>query len=275
MYRIDGGLLSQTLAEGVDLEEALKEKGDRFNSRGVWFQGACPIRSGWDGRMEAEMVARQHGVRHLLEAGVRIMDPSHCYAGSRVKVGEGTVLLPDTILRRETTIGRDCEAGPNAMVRDCIVGDGVTTNASQLNESTIGDGVKIDPFAYTRPNCHVGPGAKVGDFVELKNSTVGGGTEISHLAYVGDSDVGGHVNPGCGTVTVNYDGTNKFRTVIDDHASIGCNTNLVALVRVRKGAHAAASSTITDEVPADSLAITRIRQTAKKQWAAKRRNRKK
>lgn len=237
VYRIDGGLLSQTLAEGVGLEEALKEKGDRFNSRGVWFQGAYPIRSGWNGRMEAEMVARQHGVRRLLEAGVRIMDPSHCYVGPRVKVGEGTVLLPGAILRGETVIGRDCEVGPNAMVRDCTVGDGVTINSSQLNESTIGDGVKIGPFAYIRPNCHVGPGVKVGDFVELKNSTIGEGTKISHLTYVGDSDVGGHVNFGCGTVTVNYDGTSKFRTVIGDHAFIGCNTNLVAPVRVGRGVH--------------------------------------
>ena len=275
VYRIDGGLLSQTLAEGVGLEEALKEKGDRFNSRGVWFQGAYPIRSGWNGRMEAEMVARQHGVRRLLEAGVRIMDPSHCYVGPRVKVGEGIVLLPGTILRGETIIGRDCEVGPNAMVRDCTVGDGVTINASQLNESTIGDGVKIGPFAYIRPNCHVGPGVKVGDFVELKNSTIGEGTKISHLTYVGDSDVGGHVNFGCGTVTVNYDGTSKFRTVIGDHAFIGCNTNLVAPVRVGEGAYTAAGSTITDEVPADSLAIARTRQTVKKQWAAKRRNRRK
>ena len=118
------------------------------------------------------MVARQHGVRRLLEAGVRIMDPSHCYVGPRVKVGEGTVLLPGTILRGETVIGRDCEVGPNAMVRDCTVGDGVTINASQLNESTIGDGVKIGPFAYIRPNCHVGPGVKVGDFVEIGRAHV-------------------------------------------------------------------------------------------------------
>ena len=111
--------------------------------------------------------------------------------------------------------------------------------------------MKIGPFAYIRPNCHVGPGVKVGDFVELKNSTIGEGTKISHLTYVGDSDVGGHVNFGCGTVTVNYDGTSKFRTVIGDHAFIGCNTNLVAPVRVGEGAYTAAGSTITDEVPAD------------------------
>ena len=227
VYRIDGGLLSQTLAEGVGLEEALKEKGDRFNSRGVWFQGAYPIRSGWNGRMEAEMVARQHGVRRLLEAGVRIMDPSHCYVGPRVKVGEGTV------------------------------GDGVTINASQLNESTIGDGVKIGPFAYIRPNCHVGPGVKVGDFVELKNSTIGEGTKISHLTYVGDSDVGGHVNFGCGTVTVNYDGIIKSRCEIGDNCFIGCNTNLIAPVKLGKAVYTAAGTTITKDVPDYALAIDR------------------
>ncbi len=111
VYRIDGGLLSQTLAEGVGLEEALKEKGDRFNSRGVWFQGAYPIRSGWNGRMEAEMVARQHGVRRLLEAGVRIMDPSHCYVGPRVKVGRALYCCPARSYG-ETIIGRDCEVAP-------------------------------------------------------------------------------------------------------------------------------------------------------------------
>lgn len=146
------------------------------------------------------------------------------------------------------------------MVRDCTVGDGVTINASQLNESTIGDGVKIGPFAYIRPNCHVGPGVKVGDFVELKNSTIGEGTKISHLTYVGDSDVGGHVNFGCGTVTVNYDGTSKFRTVIGDHAFIGCNTNLVAPVRVGRGRtplRAAPSPTRCPPIPWPSPAPAR------------------
>ena len=275
VYRMDAGTLSQTLGEGVGLEEALKEKGDKFNSRGVWFQDAYPLRAGWAGRVEAEGVARQLGARRLLEAGVRIMDPASCYVGPRVKVGEGTVLLPGTILRGETVIGRDCQIGPNTMIRDCTVGQGVTVNASQLNESTVDDGATVGPFAYIKPNCHVGPHVKVGDFVELKNSTIGAGTKISHLTYVGDSDVGERVNFGCGTVTVNYDGTQKYRTTIGDDAFIGCNTNLVAPVKVGDGAYTAAGSTITDEVPADSLAIARARQTVKKQWAAKRRARKK
>ena len=275
VYRMDAGALSQTLGEGVGLEEALKEKGDRFNSRGVWFQGAYPLRAGWAGRVEAEAAARQMGARRLLEAGVRIMDPASCYVGPQVRVGEGSVLLPGVILRGNTTVGTDCQLGPNAMLRDCVVGQGVTVNASQLNESTVDDGATVGPFAYVRPNCHVGAHVKVGDFVELKNSTIGAGTKISHLTYVGDSDVGERVNFGCGTVTVNYDGAKKFRTTIGDDAFIGCNTNLVAPVKVGDGAYTAAGSTITDEVPADSLAIARARQTVKKQWAARRRARKK
>ena len=224
--------------------------------------------------MEAELTARNFGARRLMAAGVRLMDPNTCYIGPQATVGAGSVLLPGAILRGKTVIGKDCEIGPNSMIRDCTVGDGVTVNASQLNESTVEDGVKIGPFAYIRPNCHVGPGVKVGDFVELKNSTIGAGTKISHLTYVGDSDVGERVNFGCGTVTVNYDGTTKYRTTIGDDAFIGCNTNLVAPVRVGSGAYTAAGSTITDEVPADSLAIARARQTVKKQWAARRRSRK-
>lgn len=203
----------------------------------------------------------------LLESGVRMMDPGAVYVEAGVTVGAGTLLLPGTILRGNTMVGENCEIGPNTMLTDCTVGDGAVINSSQCNESTIESGAHVGPFAYIRPNCHVGRDVKVGDFVELKNSTIGEGTKISHLTYVGDSDVGGHVNFGCGTVTVNYDGTSKFRTVIGDHAFIGCNTNLVAPVRVGEGAYTAAGSTITDEVPADSLAIARERQVNKPGWA--------
>ena len=261
-------------AAGYELQAVWQEKMTNAVSAAELIPGWVPVFS-LETVAELEPLLRERIVRRHIRAGVRVLDPNAVYIDPRVTIGRGTMLLPGTILRGETVIGRDCEVGPNAMVRDCTVGDGVTINASQLNESTIGDGVKIGPFAYIRPNCHVGPGVKVGDFVELKNSTIGEGTKISHLTYVGDSDVGGHVNFGCGTVTVNYDGTSKFRTVIGDHAFIGCNTNLVAPVRVGEGAYTAEGSTITDEVPADSLAIARTRQTVKKQWAAKRRNRRK
>ncbi|MEG2958389.1 MAG: UDP-N-acetylglucosamine diphosphorylase, partial [Oscillospiraceae bacterium] len=135
------------------------------------------------------------------------------------------------------------------------------------------DNITAGPFAYVRPNCHVAQGVKIGDFVELKNSNIGAGTKVPHLTYVGDSDVGEHVNFGCGTVTVNYDGTEKHRCTVGDNAFLGCNTNLVAPVTVGAGAFTAAGSTITSEVPADSLAVARARQIIKPDWAKKRKTR--
>ena len=267
--RIDAALLAQALADGSGLDEALKENADKLGGRSIWYQGAALIKSSPEGRVEAELTARNYGAYRLLESGVRIMDPNTCYAGPRVRVGKGTVILPGTILRGETVIGTGCELGPNTMIRDCTLADHVVVNASQLNESTVDAGARIGPFAYIRPNCHVGANVKVGDFVTLKNASVGEDTKISHLTYVGDADVGCRVDLGCGTVTVNYDGVGKYRTAIGDDAFIGCNTNLVAPVRVGDGAYTAAGSTITDDVPADSLAIARPRQTVKKQWAAR------
>lgn len=221
-------------------------------------------------RIRDEAQERLERLAGLMEQGVRVLDPTTVYVDEGVQVGEGTLLLPGAILRGNTVIGKDCEIGPNTMITDCIVGDKVVVNSSQLNESIIDDEVKIGPFAYIRPHCHVCRGVKVGDFVELKNSNIGAGTKISHLTYVGDSDVGCGVNFGCGTVTVNYDGLTKFRTTIGDNAFIGCNTNLVAPVKVGEGAYTAAGSTITDDVPADGLAIARSVQVVKKQWASKR-----
>ena len=127
----------------------------------------------------------------------------------------------------------------------------------------------MGPFAYIRPNCCVGQNVKVGDFVEIKNSSIGDGTKLAHLTYVGDADVGQNINFGCGTVVVNYDGKNKHRTVIEDNAFIGCNTNLVSPVKVGKNAYTAAGSTITEDVPADTLAIARARQVVKDNWKRK------
>ena len=206
----------------------------------------------------------------LAQKGVLMMDPSAVYVEETVTVGEGTLLLPGTILRGNTVVGKNCEIGPNTMLTDCQVGDGAVVSSSQCNQSTIGAGAQVGPFAYIRPGCIVGEKVKVGDFVELKNSTIGDGTKISHLTYVGDSDVGKRCNFGCGTVTVNYDGKQKFRTTIGDRCFIGCNTNLVAPVTLGDGVYTAAGSTITDDVPAGELAIARARQTNKSGWKDKR-----
>jgi len=210
----------------------------------------------------------------LLEAGVRMMDPGAVYVEETVTVGAGTLLLPGTILRGATVVGENCEIGPNTMLTNCTVEDNVTINSSQCNDSTIRSGAHVGPFAYIRPNCTVGRDVKVGDFVELKNSAIGDGTKISHLTYVGDSDVGERVNFGCGTVTVNYDGNKKYRTAIGNDCFIGCNTNLVAPVKLGDGCYTAAGSTITQDVSPDALAVARARQIERPGWAAGHRKKK-
>lgn len=271
VYRVDAAVLRDALEANEPFESVLQSRGEAFGRRAGLFEGVLPYRLQWESFQNAQASARRLQVARLSAAGVRFPDPEAVYIDPAVTVGEGTVLLPGTILRGRTVIGRNCEIGPNSMVRDCAVGDDVLVNASQCNESVIGSHSKVGPFAYIRPGCTVGADTKVGDFVELKNSVVGDGTKISHLTYVGDSDVGRSVNLGCGTVTVNYDGAAKFRTVVGDRAFVGCNSNLIAPVKIGAGAYVAAGSTVTDDVPAESLAIARAPQTVKAQWAAKRR----
>ncbi len=190
-----------------------------------------------------------------------------------VKIGKGTVILPGTILYAGVVIGENCVIGPNTLIKDSVIGNGVKLNSVQCYQSRVLDGADIGPFVHIRPNSVVGEKVHLGNFVEVKNSNIDEGTKVSHLTYVGDSDVGKRVNFGCGTVTVNYDGKHKHRTVIGDDVFIGCNTNLVAPVKVGDGAYTAAGSTITEDVPADSLGIARARQVNKLQWRIKNKDR--
>ncbi|MEG1050277.1 MAG: UDP-N-acetylglucosamine diphosphorylase, partial [Oscillospiraceae bacterium] len=153
------------------------------------------------------------------------------------------------------------------LIENCEVENGVVINACQCYQSVIKENAKIGPFTQIRPDCVIGKGVKIGDFVEVKNSNIGEGTAIAHLTYVGDSDVGRHVNFGCGVVTVNYDGENKNRTNIGDYAFIGCNSNLIAPVKIGMGAYTAAGSTITRDVGDTDLAVARARQENKTGWA--------
>lgn len=214
--------------------------------------------------------ARRRIIKKLWQNGVNIPFEDGVIIGPEVTVGAGTAILPGTILRGKTAVGKDCEIGPSSYLNNAAVGDGCRVISTMIDSSVIEDGVRIGPMSNVRPNCRVCSGAKIGDFVELKNSTVGERTSVAHLTYVGDSDVGSGCNFGCGVVTVNYDGSKKYRTVIGDDAFIGCNTNLIAPVKVGDRAYTAAGSTITDDVPPDTLAIGRARQINKADWSKQR-----
>lgn len=218
---------------------------------------------------EAEAVMRNRINRYHMENGVTIIDPSRTYIDADTVIGCDTVLLPGVVIEGKTVIGEDCVVGPDSRLTDTKLGNGVKFQYSTAIESSVDDNTTVGPYAYIRPSCAIGKNVKIGDFVEVKNSNVGDGTKVSHLTYIGDSDVGERINFGCGTVTVNYDGNKKFRTVIGDDVFIGCNTNLVAPVKVGKGAYIAAGSTITDEVPENCLAIARERQINKTGWVKK------
>lgn len=190
-----------------------------------------------------------------------------------VTVGKGTKILPNTMIFSGVTIGENCIIGPNTLIKESVIGNGVQLNCVQCYQSKILDNASIGPFVHIRPNSVIGESVHLGNFVEVKNSDIDEGTKVSHLTYVGDSDVGKRVNFGCGTVTVNYDGKAKHRTTIGDDCFIGCNTNLIAPVTLHKGAYTAAGSTITENIPADSLGIARARQINKVGWREKNKDR--
>ena len=201
--------------------------------------------------------------------GVEIPYYQNVFVEDNVQIGKGTLILPGTMIFEGVVIGENCVIGPNTLIKDSVIGNDVKLNSVQCYQSKVLDGADIGPFVHIRPNSVVGEKVHLGNFVEVKNSNIDEGTKVSHLTYVGDSDVGKRVNFGCGTVTVNYDGKNKHRTVIGDDVFIGCNTNLVAPVKVGDGAYTAAGSTITEDVPADALGIARARQVNKLGWKVK------
>lgn len=205
-------------------------------------------------------------IEKLLNSGVEIPCPDGVIIEENVKIGKGTLILSNTVIMGETEIGNDCIIGPNSYICDTVIGNNTKLNNTQSFNSQIGSGVTAGPFVHIRPNCKIADNVHIGNFVEVKNSTVDEGSKLPHLLYVGDSDVGKDVNFGCGCVTVNYDGRNKSRTTVKDGAFIGCNTNLVAPVTVGENAFTAAGSTITDDVPDNALAVARNRQTVKEDW---------
>ena len=214
-----------------------------------------------------EVLKKRINENHMMN-GVTIIDPNSAWINHDVSIGAETVIYPGVILEN-THIGENCVIGSNTRISGSEISDNAEIEYSVIIDSHVGAYTHVGPFAYIRPGSSIGSHCKVGDFVEVKNSVIGDYTKASHLTYIGDADVGSRINFGCGTITVNYDGNKKFRTVIEDNVFIGCNTNLVAPVTVKEGAYIAAGSTITDDVPEKSLGIARARQINKAGWAKK------
>jgi bifunctional UDP-N-acetylglucosamine pyrophosphorylase/glucosamine-1-phosphate N-acetyltransferase len=219
----------------------------------------------------ASKIMRKRINDEIMKTGVTIIDPDNTYISPQSKIGKDCIIYPGNVLEGECVIGENTTLYPNNHIENTIIGDGCMLRSSTFIDAKVGDNVTVGPNAYLRPKSIVGNGCRIGDFVEIKNSNIGDGTKVSHLTYIGDSDLGKNINVGCGVVFVNYDGKKKHRCVIGDNAFIGCNTNLVAPVTVGEGAYTAAGSTVIDNVPSDALAIARAKQTNKVDWAKKRR----
>ncbi len=282
IYTFDGKLLKYALSKlnnnNVQGEYYLTDTIEILLSEGYKVNAIATAESddiaGVNSRVQlaavTQVMKRRINEKHMAN-GVTFIDPENTYVEPNVEIGKDTIIEPGCMIQGTTVIGEGCRIGYNTKLTNMIIKDNVDIETSVLVESFVDEGTHVGPFAYIRPNSHIGKNIKVGDFVEVKNATIGDGTKISHLTYVGDADVGQNVNFGCGTVIVNYDGEKKHRTTIGDHAFIGCNTNLVSPVVVGDHAYTAAGSTITREVPANSLGIARSKQENKENWVIKKR----
>lgn len=216
---------------------------------------------------EAEKIMRKRiNEKHLLN-GVTIMDPNSTYIGPDVEIEQDAVIYPGSVISGNSYIGADAIIGPHSEISDSSIGNETIVRQSAIESSKIGNKVQIGPYAHIRPNSSINDEARIGNFVEIKNSTIGMGSKVPHHSYIGDTTLGDHVNIGCGTITVNYNGKTKHRTEIGSHSFVGCNSNLIAPVKIADHAYVAAGSTITTDVPSDALAIARARQVNKEEYA--------
>jgi bifunctional UDP-N-acetylglucosamine pyrophosphorylase/glucosamine-1-phosphate N-acetyltransferase len=221
---------------------------------------------------ELDAKLRNQKARELMLAGTTIFRPETCDIDADVEIGPDTVIEPFVQLIGKTKIGADCRIRSHTVITNCEIGDGVLVRPGCiLEDSVVRNGAQLGPYSHLRPGSDIGEGAHVGNFVETKKTRLGKGSKANHLSYLGDSEIGEGVNVGAGTITCNYDGVNKHGTVIEDEAFIGSDATLVAPIRIGKGAYVGAGSCITEDVPADALALARGRQVTKEGWAAQRR----
>ncbi|HRU98385.1 MAG TPA: bifunctional UDP-N-acetylglucosamine diphosphorylase/glucosamine-1-phosphate N-acetyltransferase GlmU [Ruminococcus sp.] len=225
--------------------------------------------------LELNTYARMAVIDKHLANGVEFTCTDGVIIERDVEISAGSEILPNTILRRGTKIGSGCKIGPFSVVENCTVGDNVVMNTAQAYDSVIEDGVTIGPYVHIRPDSTIRSNAHIGDFVEIKNSSIGEKTAIAHLAYIGDSDLGKKVNIGAGAVTVNFDGVEKSRCTIGDYSFVGSNTSLIAPIKLGKGVYTAAGTTVTRNVPDYALAIDRGELKVNEGYTLRKMNKKK
>jgi len=252
----------------TDIIEILKSEDRSIGAVVAEYEETIGINSRVQLAEAEEILKNRINIKHM-ENGVTLIDPKTTYIGIDVEIGKDTIIYPNNILEGNTKIGNNCLIYQNSRIADSIIGDEVDIQSSVILSSNIGDNTTVGPFAYIRPETTIGKHARIGDFVEIKKSTIGDGTKVSHLTYIGDAEVGSECNFGCGTVVVNYDGKNKYKTVIGDHSFIGCNTNLVSPVTIHDNTYIAAGSTITSEVNEGDLAVARAKQRNISGWVEK------
>lgn len=252
----------------TDVIGILKEEGKKVGAVTIDYEETIGVNSRIQ-LAEAEGILRNRiNSRHMMN-GVTLIDPSTTYIGDDVEIGRDTIIYPGNVLEGNTKIGEGVILYPNSRISNSIILNNVEIQSSVIIDSQIGERTTVGPFAYIRPESVIGSGARIGDFVEIKKSTIGNNTKVSHLTYIGDASVGENCNFGCGTVVVNYDGQKKHKTTIGNNSFIGCNTNLVSPVNVENNTYIAAGSTITNDVKEGELAVARAKQRNIEGWVAK------
>ena len=253
----------------TDVISILKDKGENV---GVFLIDNPDEIYGINSRVQlafCEKIMRNRINQKYMDEGITIINPENTYIELGAKIGRDSIIYPGAIITKGTIIGEECIIGENSRIENSKIGNKVHIYASTITDSIVEDKCSIGPYAHLRPNSHLKNNVHIGNFVEVKNSTIGDNSKAGHLAYIGDANVGKNVNIGCGVIFVNYNGQEKFRTIVEDNAFVGSNANLVAPVVVREWGYVAAGSTITDEVKEGNLSIARARQVNKENWVDK------
>jgi bifunctional UDP-N-acetylglucosamine pyrophosphorylase/glucosamine-1-phosphate N-acetyltransferase len=254
------------------LTDTIKIMRDKGHKVGAFNGSTIEELMGVNSRVElskAEQIMKNRINESHMVNGVTIIDTNSTYIESGVEIGNDTIVYPGAMIRGNTKIGSSCIIGMNCSIINSQIGDYTEVESSTITDSIVGENTTVGPYAYLRPKSNIGNNVKIGDFVEVKNATIEDNSKASHLSYIGDAHVGKNVNIGCGVVFVNYDGKNKFKSIVKDGAFIGSNSNLVAPVTVEAKGYVATGSTITDNVPQGALAIARQKQVVKEGWVEK------